>query len=275
MALASRLTPNHAPGRLPDSENQSRSVLTGLSMSRTADFLSDQGLRIDGRKPQEIRSTTCRLGVFEQADGSAYMEMGNTRVLAAVYGPHEVRGGGKSRSNHEKAIINCQYSMATFSTSERKRRPRGDYRSLEITNSMKQVFETAILVHLYPHSQIDIFVEVLQSDGSNYSACVNAASLALVHAGIALKDIVSASTAGIMNETAILDVNHSEEGLSSCPVMTVAILPQTKQVLSLESSGRLNMDSLEYLMEAANKGCMDIYQELKSAVVAYSSRATE
>ena len=34
--------------------------------------------------------TQVRLGVFDQADGSAYIEQGNTRVLAAVYGPHEV-----------------------------------------------------------------------------------------------------------------------------------------------------------------------------------------
>ena len=33
----------------------------------------------------------CSLGIFQQADGSAYLEQGNTKVLAAVYGPHEVR----------------------------------------------------------------------------------------------------------------------------------------------------------------------------------------
>ncbi len=74
------------------------------------DLLSDQGLRIDGRKPSELRrfvdinlflkiqiilSVTlhrirCSLGIFSQADGSAYLEQGNTKVLAAVYGPHEV-----------------------------------------------------------------------------------------------------------------------------------------------------------------------------------------
>lgn len=54
------------------------------------ELLSDQGFRIDGRKPGELRRIQCRLGVFSQADGSAYIEQGNTKVLAAVYGPHEV-----------------------------------------------------------------------------------------------------------------------------------------------------------------------------------------
>ena len=55
------------------------------------ELLSDQGFRIDGRRSSELRRIQCRLGVFSQADGSAYVEQGNTKVLAAVYGPHEVR----------------------------------------------------------------------------------------------------------------------------------------------------------------------------------------
>lgn len=66
-----------------------------LSIARTIqsgkiEFLSPEGLRIDGRRALELRKMVCRLGVFDQADGSAYVEMGNTKVLATVYGPHEV-----------------------------------------------------------------------------------------------------------------------------------------------------------------------------------------
>ena len=64
-------------------------LLYNFKMSGTQ-LLSDQGLRIDGRKPNELRRIKCSLGVFAQADGSAYLEQGNTKVLAAVYGPHEV-----------------------------------------------------------------------------------------------------------------------------------------------------------------------------------------
>lgn len=54
------------------------------------DLLSSQGLRLDGRRPNELRRIRCKLGVFTQPDGSAYLEQGNTKVLAAVYGPHQV-----------------------------------------------------------------------------------------------------------------------------------------------------------------------------------------
>lgn len=54
------------------------------------ELLSDQGYRIDGRKATELRKVQARMGVFAQADGSAYLEQGNTKALAVVYGPHEV-----------------------------------------------------------------------------------------------------------------------------------------------------------------------------------------
>ena len=48
------------------------------------------GLRIDGRKPTELRKISCEVGAFAQADGSATFSQGNTKVIATVYGPHEV-----------------------------------------------------------------------------------------------------------------------------------------------------------------------------------------
>lgn len=49
------------------------------------------GLRVDGRRALELRQIRMRMGVFGQADGSAYIEHGNTKILATVYGPHQVR----------------------------------------------------------------------------------------------------------------------------------------------------------------------------------------
>ena len=75
------------------------------------------------------------------------MTQGNTKVLAAVYGPHEIRGGNRPA---ESALGNCPYSTAVFSTSERKRRPRGDRKSMEMTIHLKQTFEAIIKTDLYP-----------------------------------------------------------------------------------------------------------------------------
>ena len=69
-----------------------------------------------------------------------------------------------AKPNPDAVLVNCQYSMAVFSTGERKRRPRGDRRSQEMSIHLRQTFEAAIKTELYPRSQIDIFVEVLQGD---------------------------------------------------------------------------------------------------------------
>ena len=122
------------------------------------EILSPEGFRVDGRRPNELRRLICRMGVFSQADGSAYIEMGNTKTLAAGYGPHEV--SNKAKARHDQALINCEFSMATFSTGERKKRPKGDRKSVEISMAIRRTFEACILTSLYPRSQIDIFVQV-------------------------------------------------------------------------------------------------------------------
>jgi len=219
-------------------------------------LLSDQGLRIDGRKPNELRRIKCSLGVFAQADGSAYLEQGNTKVLAAVYGPHEIRGS-KSKALHDQVLVNCQYSTATFSMGERKRRPRGDRKSMEMSNHLMQTFQAAIKTELYPRSQIDIFVEVLQSDGGNYTTCVNAAMMALVDAGVPLKDTVVSCTASLVKSTPVVDVNHVEQSGGS-PELVVSILPQSGEIVYMSLTQRFHLDHLDQVLDTAIKGCQDI-----------------
>ncbi len=55
------------------------------------EYLTPEGLRVDGRRPEELRKIKCKLRVLSKADGSAYFEQGNTKVVAAVYGPKEVK----------------------------------------------------------------------------------------------------------------------------------------------------------------------------------------
>uniref|UniRef100_A0A1I7XSD5 RNase_PH domain-containing protein n=1 Tax=Heterorhabditis bacteriophora TaxID=37862 RepID=A0A1I7XSD5_HETBA len=69
-------------------------------------IISEHGFRIDGRRPHQIRNINCRLGIYPQAEGSAYIEQGNTKVICAVYGPHE---GKRSKQIEDRCVVNCQY----------------------------------------------------------------------------------------------------------------------------------------------------------------------
>ncbi|EDW12301.1 hypothetical protein AWZ03_007921 [Drosophila navojoa] len=232
-------------------------------MSTRMELLSEQGLRLDGRRPHELRHIKCKLGVFEQPDGSAYMEQGNTKVLAAVYGPHQAKG---KKTEGNDLVINCQYSQATFSTSERKNRPRGDRKSQEFKMYLQQALSAAIKSELYPRSQIDIYVEVLQADGANYAVSLNAATLALIDAGICLNEFVVACTASLSNANIPLtDISHIEE-VSGGPKLTIAALPTAEKIAFMEMSERFHIDQLETVIETAMAGCREIRDILESAV---------
>lgn len=229
------------------------------------DLLTDQGLRFDGRRANELRKIKCKLGVFSQPDGSAYLEQGNTKVLAAVYGPHQIRGS-RIKPIHDAVVVNCQYSMATFSTGERKKRPRGDKKSTEMTMHLKQALSSVIKTELYPRSQIDVFLEVLQADGGNYCVCLNAATMALIDAGIPLKEYVIACNASLANgEVPLVDISHLEE-TSGGSTLTVAMLPLSGQIALMEMSQRFHLDHLDVVLETAMKGCKDIYEILDTVV---------
>ena len=75
-------------------------------------------LRLDGRRPGEVRRVRCSLGVLARADGSAMYEQGNTRVMAAVYGPREVTN--RMDALPDRALVKAELSNASFSAGERK-----------------------------------------------------------------------------------------------------------------------------------------------------------
>ena len=110
------------------------------------EYVSLEGLRLDGRRPKETRQMRCQMSVLPNADGSAMFEMGNTKVLAAVHGPRETPM--RSQSLHDRMLVKCEFSMASFSTGERRRRTKGDRKSVEIGLVIKQALETAMITEV-------------------------------------------------------------------------------------------------------------------------------
>ncbi|GFU33951.1 exosome complex component RRP41 [Nephila pilipes] len=234
------------------------------------ELLSDQGIRMDGRRPTELRKIECKLGVSDGADGSAYFQQGNTTVLATVYGPHDVIGR-KSKALSDRALINCQYRTAPFSTTSRNKSSRNDRRSQEMSNILQASFEAAILTSTYPGSQIDIFFLVLHADGGNCSACINAGTLALINAGIPLKDYLCACSAGFVNETPLMDINHYESFLGGTE-LNLAILKKSELIACDEMTERLHTDHINKIRKIAIQGCKDIYAVLDAAVRKHASQ---
>jgi len=227
------------------------------------ELISPEGLRVDGRRARELRQVRVKMGLFSRADGSCYYEQGNTKVLVAVYGPREAERSHKHQ--HDKATVNCEYSMATFSTGDRKKRPKGDRRGVEISLIIKQVFEEAIITDLAPRSQIDIFVQILQADGGTRCASINATTLALIDGGIPMKEFVVACAAGCYENVPLMDLNYFEDS-SGAPDMPVAIYAKSNKIALLQMDSKLHLDTFEKVLECAIEGCHKTYEMLYAHV---------
>lgn len=224
--------------------------------------LIENGIRIDGRKPDELRPMKIKVGILNRADGSCYLEMGDNKVIAAVYGPREVHPRHMQKST--SAVVRYKYNMASFSVEERKR-PGPDRRSIEVSKVSREALEPVIFQEYFPRSAIDIFVEVLQADAGTRTAGINAASIALADAGIPMRCLVSACAVGKINDTLVLDLNKMEDNYGQAD-MPVAMTPKGEITL-LQMDGHLTKEEFKKALEMARKGCMAIYEMQKAALI--------
>lgn len=230
------------------------------------------GKRLDGRGPEEMRPIKIQAGVLKRADGSAYVEMGNNKVLAAVYGPRELHPRHLQQS--DTAVLRCRYNMAPFSVDERKR-PGPDRRSVEISKVIRDAFEPVVFTKLYPRSGIDVFIEVLQADAGTRTAGINAAAVALADAGVPMRDLVSSVAVGKIDGTIVIDLTKEEDQFGTTD-MPVAMLPRKKVITLLQMDGHFTQEEFEQALALAMKGCERIYEAQKQALRAkYSTKPEE
>lgn len=152
-------------------------------------LINQNGLHVDGRRLDELRPIKLEIGLLDKADGSAYIEHGRNKILAAVFGPREAHP--KHIALADRAVVKCRYHMAPFSTDERKS-PAPSRRELELSKVIRESLEPSIMSEYFPRSTIDIIIEVLQADAGTRCAGITAASLALADAGIPLRELVAA-----------------------------------------------------------------------------------
>jgi exosome complex component RRP41 len=219
-------------------------------------------VRVDGRKPDELRPVHIESGAIPNADGSAYIEMGRNKIVVGVYGPREMHPKRFSKPN--MGILRCRYHMAPFSVDPR-RSPAPSRRDQEISMVMTDAIEPALFLERYPRSVIDVFVEIIEADGGTRCASINAAAVALADAGIPMKDLVSSCAAGKYEGNLILDLGDYEDkkGESDVPV---AYLPKSDQVTLLQMEGIMTQEETEKCIELAIEGCKQIYEIQKEAL---------
>ncbi len=227
-----------------------------MGMKSDIRLIDDNGLRIDGRLPNQLRPIKMEVGVLKRADGSAYIEWGGNKIMAAVYGPREAYP--KHVQESDRAIVRARYSMAPFSVDERKR-PGPDRRSVELSKVISEALTSVIFVEKYPRTSIDVYIEVLQADAGTRVAGITVASLALADAGIPMKDLIVGCAAGKVDDVVVLDLNKEEDNYGQADV-PMAIMPRTKEIALLQMDGDLTYEELTTAMEMAMDAATKIHE---------------
>jgi exosome complex component RRP41 len=230
--------------------------------ARTKKPKVDSWKRADGRAFDELRTLKIESSVLPNADGSAYIEMGRNKILAGVFGPREMHPKHNAKPN--EAVLRCRYHMAPFSVDPR-RSPAPSRRDQEISMVMRSALEPAVFLERYPRASIDVYIEVLEADGGTRCASINAAAVALVDAGIPMKDLVAACAVGKIEDKLIVDLGDYEDkkGQSDMPI---AYMPKLGKVTLLQMDGDLSTEEAGKALELAIEGCKKVYEVQREAL---------
>jgi ribonuclease PH len=180
-------------------------------------------MRSDGRKPDELRPLDFKRHYTRQAPGSVLVHLGRTTVLctctieAAV--PPFLVGSGKG-------WLTAEYGMLPGSTGTRKSRDRGgkiDGRTVEIQRLIGRSLRAVVDLEKLGERTLWMDCDVLEADGGTRTASINGAFVALVDALTERKSLLAvppeavvrsslaAISVGILDNTAILDLNYAED----------------------------------------------------------------
>ncbi len=222
--------------------------------------------RIDGRKFDETRKITAKVGVIPNADGSAMFSFGDTVAYAAVYGPKQLHP--QHMQDPEKGILRCNYSMLSFSVTDRIR-PGPNKRSTEISKISEWALNPAVLINEFPNTVVDVHISIPQADASTRCAGINAAALALAHAGIPMKDMITSVSIGKMDTQLVVDVNKAEEDYEEgegATDMAMSFMNKSGKLTHIQLDGKISAKDLAEAIKMGRQTCKKIYEVQKKAL---------
>jgi len=222
--------------------------------------------RNTGRANDELRPMAAKVGVISNADGSAMFAFGKTVAIAAVYGPRQLHP--QHMQDPATGILRVNYDLLSFSVSDRKK-PGPSRRSQEISKMTEWALAPVLDLKDFPNTVIDVQIYILQADAGTRTAGINAASLALAHAGIPMKNLVCSVAIGKQDKTLVVDLDKEEEdfeegeGATDFPIAKIA---NSEQFTLVQMDGKIQPERVREVLALANKACEQIYEVQKKAL---------
>ncbi|MFB2584178.1 ribonuclease PH [Herbiconiux liukaitaii] len=187
--------------------------------------MTDAATRKDGRTVDELRTVTIERGWSEQAEGSALISFGKTKVLCTA---SFTNGVPRWKSGSGKGWVTAEYAMLPRATNDRTDREsvkgRIGGRTHEISRLIGRSLRAVVDMKALGENTIVIDCDVLQADGGTRTAAITGAYVALADAiewargkrfigqrSTPLLDTVSAVSVGIIDGAPMLDLAYVED----------------------------------------------------------------
>jgi len=235
--------------------------------------------RLDNRADNELRPVRITLGYQDFAEGSALIELGQTRVLCSVSLQERVpvflRGSGQG-------WITAEYAMLPRSTITRTPRDRATGRSHEIQRLIGRSLRAAANLSIMEERTFVVDCDVLQADGGTRTAAITGGYIALYHAfhnlrkqGILpvmpLTKMIAATSVGIVNGCTLLDLCYEED--HQAEVDFNVVMTDKNEYVEIQGTAEGNTFSKETadaLLALAGQGIARLFKIQKQTLRALS-----
>jgi polyribonucleotide nucleotidyltransferase len=232
----------------------------------------NEGIRLDGRKPSEIRSIWSEVDYLPSAHGSAVFTRGETQSLTTVtLGTKldEQMIDQATLSGYNKFILH--YNFPSFSTGEVKMNRGPGRREVGHGNLAMRALRKVLPTEDNPYT-IRIVSDILESNGSSSMATVCAGTLALLDAGIKIKGPVSGIAMGLISDqesgkfAVLSDILGDEDHLGDMDFkVTGTKTGITACQMDIKIKG-LSFDVLKQALNQAKEGRLHILNEMNKTL---------
>ena len=244
-------------------------------------LLKRQGrsMRQDGRAPDEIRPVKITPGFSKHAEGSALIEVGDTKVVCTVSVEERVPPFLKGKG---EGWITSEYGMLPRATNTRSQREaaRGGAsgRTHEIQRLIGRSLRAVVDLSALGERTLWVDCDVIQADGGTRTASITGAFVALVEAlrhlkkqgslaALPLLDFVAATSVGKVGELVLLDLAYEEDSRAHVDMNVVKTGGgRFVELQGTAEKGAFSDDELRELLQAADKGIQELIALQKQAL---------
>lgn len=235
--------------------------------------------RIDNRTDNELRPVRIILGYQSFAEGSALIELGQTRVLCSVSMEERVplflKGGGQG-------WVTAEYAMLPRSTVTRTPRDRAEGRSQEIQRLIGRSLRAATNLAILGERTFIVDCDVLQADGGTRTAAITGGYVALYHAfhnlrkqGVLpvmpLNKMIAATSVGIVNGNMLLDLCYEED--YQAEVDFNVVMTDKNEFVEIQGTAEgkpFSKETTDALLSLAQQGIAKLFKIQKETLKALS-----